>query len=367
MASTSRWSSEEEEKLLAYLEQDMTEREISSKLGRSTESIRAKIGRFRSTDRRSSSTPLRTEALEMENAALRAQLGRATERVQVDSEGDIDEEPDVKQAWQIAEEDCERRVDRARRQAKFSTRFDKNEPIAVAFVSDQHIAPGTPVAMKRMREDAELIANTPGLYCCLAGDAVDNHIKIRAAVLAARSQPDDQYRLFDYYLELLAPKVLVVCSGNHDAWTNQLGGIDVLRRIAEQHKVRYGGFAARVGVTVNGVDYKIALRHQYRMNSSFNQGHAVKQWFRMGEEEFDVGVVAHHHEVSVDWFLARGLPRVAIRPGSYQYLTSYTVQYGWNPALAACPTVIFMPGTRQMLATVDVREGAKVLSLLRGD
>lgn len=311
-------------------------------------------------------------AKDMEIAALRAQLSAAQikptlQQPFVRSEWDEDEEQqqDITKLWQQAEADCEKKINKLKKASQFSAQFD-NQPIAISFISDQHIAPGCPVAMKRMREDAELIARTPRLFAVLNGDGIDNHIKHRAAILAARSNPDDQWRLFDYYLQIFHESILVVTSGNHDAWSIGFAGTDILRRIAEQNKVRYAQHEARLTLTVGKQDYKIAMRHQYRFNSSINQTHAVKQFFRYGEDDFDIGCVSHHHEVAVEYFVARGQVRVALRPGSYQISSSYSAEYGYNASIPACPTVILFPEERRLWAFHDVREAVGVLGLLLG-
>jgi hypothetical protein len=364
------WTPDEENRAWAMREAGQSNLQIAGNLGRTKDSVANKLTDLKQNPPRQQPVTQGNQSLhhaanEMELAALREQVRRTSPPVVVRSEWDEDEPdgPNVKALWEHAEKDCDRRIERTRKQAQFSVEFDA-KPIAITFVSDQHIAPGTPVAMKRMREDAELIARTPRLFAVLNGDGVDNHIKHRSAILASRSTPDDQWRLFDYYLQIFHESILVVTSGNHDAWTVGLGGTDVLRRIAEANKVRYAKHEARLSVKVGQQPYSVAMRHQYRLNSSFNQTHAVKQWFRLGEADFDIGVVSHHHECAVEKFIARGQVRVAIRPGSYQITSAYAADLGYNPSIPACPTVILFPGSRRMWTFHDVRDGAEALALV---
>lgn len=346
--------------------------EISNAIGKSTDALRKKWAALAANGPvGATEAPPTAESMEMENAALRARLARleakdGRRRQEVTAAADDDPEEDWESAWKKSEDDSARRIARAAKLTQLVTRFEEKKPVAVAFVSDQHVAPGTPVDFRRMREDAELIAATEGLYAVLGGDAVDNHIRILPAMLASRSQPEDQWHLFNYYLEIFADKVLAMVAGNHDLWTNQVAGVDVLRMIADRQKVRYSQSEAYLALDVAGVPYKIGVRHQYRMNSSFNQTHSVKQWMRLGEEEFDVGCVCHHHEASQESFLYRGKHRVAIRPGSYQVTSAYSAQYGWNRSVPLCPTVIFFPGERRLQAFFDVRDAAEALTWLRG-
>ena len=137
------------------------------------------------------------------------------------------------------------------------------------------------------------------------GDQIDNHIKHKSAIMAARSQPGDQYRLLEYYLSILGTRCLLMVSGNHENWSNQFAGVDVLKTLAKQQQIFYAPDEAWLEVEIGEQRYTVAMRHQYRMNSSFNQTHSVKQWLRHGEREFDIGCIGHHHEAAIEQTLYR--------------------------------------------------------------
>ena len=147
-----------------------------------------------------------------------------------------EEETPSGDVWKAYEERNEQKIARHKAEGRYIAEFP-HEIIGVSFISDQHIAGNQICDLKRMREDAELIANTPGLYACLGGDSIDNHIKHRAAVLAARTTPGDQYELFDHYLSLFSDSILGVITGNHDDWTPQVAGLDVIASICKQHGI----------------------------------------------------------------------------------------------------------------------------------
>lgn len=264
---------------------------------------------------------------------------------------------DGPEEWARAEKDSVKRIEKAQKQGKFDIAFDR--PIALVAISDQHIAPGTPVDFRRMREDAELVANQDGFYALLGGDGIDGHIKHRAAVLAARSQPDDQYRLFNHYLSIFSSKILCMVTGNHEWWSNQIGGVDMVARLAEQNRICYAGHEARLTVRVGGHPYEVMIRHQSRFNSSFNQSHAVKRHFEMGEGPYDIGIIGHHHEHCCESFIRHGMIRWACRPGSYQITSAYSKQFGFADSIPTCPTFILIPGKREIVGFADVRQAAK--------
>lgn len=280
------------------------------------------------------------------------------------AEASEDYDEPIDRVWRREEE----RSARAIRKALHAGTFRWESPhksILLSFVSDMHIAPGTPCDFRRMREDAELIRDTPGCYAVLAGDQIDNHVKHRAAVLAARSQPEDQYKLFEYYLTILGPKLLVVTSGNHDDWTNHLAGVDVLGRIVRERRVFYHPDEAWLELKVGSQNYTVGVRHQYRFGSSFNQTHTVKQWLRLGPREFDLGVVGHHHEAAIEQVIYRDKFRWVARPGSYQVTSGYARQFGFNHAIPTCPTFLLHGDEHDITGWKSVRAMARSVRTVR--
>jgi len=246
-----------------------------------------------------------------------------------------------------------------------------NKPIALVFVSDQHISQGGIVNLERMEEDARLVAETPGMYAVLGGDGVDNHIKHRAALVNSGSVPGKEWVLYDHYISIFGSRIAALISGNHDDWTHDFAGIDMVQRIAEKRRLFYAPDYVVLNVTLKGSDkdegvaYKVKIRHQYRYNSSFNQTHALKRMWEMDEHDFDVGVVCHHHEAAMEPFKKHGKWRWAFRPGSYQHTTGHGRRYGYGWSEPACPTVILWPKERRMVGFLDAHEAAGYLKHLR--
>jgi len=326
------------------------------------------------------------EADRMENAVLKRQLDEANQRLNQIADEEVDhleskslskpmdvvgkdpkagkvivesqwkDDYDPDKAWADAEKRGRRAIRKAVNNGVFDVSFEKG-PIAISVISDQHIAPGSTCDFERLREDAELIRDTPGFYAVFGGDGVDNHIKHRSALIHAQSSPDQQWKLFDHYLQLFGDKILTIISGNHDAWTTQIGGVDFLGEIAKQNKICYAPAEARLNISVAGQEYKMMVRHQSgRFNSSLNQTHAVKRHYEYGTDLFDIGVICHHHEAACEAFIRHGLKRYAARPGSYQILSPYAHQYGYSRAIPTCPTFILFPKERRMIGFDDVKD-----------
>jgi hypothetical protein len=272
------------------------------------------------------------------------------------------EEP-LELVWKRAEVDKARNIRKANEGCQFRWRSPAKH-LLLACVSDQHIG-GKYTDFKAMREDAELIRDTPNCFAVLAGDAVDNHIKHRSAALAADSIPDEQYKLFEYYLGILGDKSLLLVGGNHDFWSPQIAGIDMLARISRDRRLCYAPDVAYLDIGVGVQEYVIGVRHQYRFNSSFNYTHTIKQWLRMGERPFDVGVIGHHHEHAVESFIYRNKLCWGCRPGSYQITSAYSRQGGFNAAIPTTPTFLLRGDRREIIGFATLRAAVEFTAAAR--
>ncbi len=356
------WTDTETQQLRDLTERGVGYVEIAGRLGRSSQSVAKRLQRMKEDAAAAAASVCTAPSVpqtEFEAMAKSAGAVRQPQAPLVQSAW-IDEEP-MQEIWARHEQTNARKIEKAKDAKQFTVDLPADEPIALAFVSDQHISPGTPVDMARMRADAEYIRDTPNLYALLGGDGIDNHIKHRGAMLAMRSTASDQYRLFEYYLSIFAPKILALCSGNHDAWTKNMAGVDVLDYIAERQRLCYSPHGFTIRVTVCGQEYVVCLRHRYKMNSTLNQTHSPKQLWRFGEIDFDAGVVCHHHEPAMEMCVFRGLDRFVARPGSYQITSSYSEQFGYNSTYPTCPTVVLYPRRRRLTGFHDMRDAGEFL------
>ena len=334
----------------------------------------AKEKHIRDLLRKAPDTPLKSiaEHFGISTNAVKKKLHRMGLGVRKLRRGEFHIEPEItpeeispEDTWKDYESRNEKRIAKHKNAGKYLAKFPK-EVIGVSFISDQHIAGDNIVALKRMREDAELINNTEGLYACLGGDSIDNHIKHRAAILAARSTPGEQYELFDYYLSLFSDSVLGVITGNHDDWTPAIAGTDVIASICKKHGIACSSDEARIYAEVGSVEYRLAWRHKYRFSSTINQTHSPKQWYRFGPEPFDIGVVCHHHETAIEAYVQHGQQTWVCRPGSYQINSAYGRQGGYNDSMPACPTFLLFPNERRIIGFADVRDAVVTLNAERG-
>ena len=272
----------------------------------------------------------------------------------------------IEDRWEEMKRATSLDLKRHREEKHLRIRIDDNHPIGISFISDQHIRQTGPIDLTRMEEDATLIRDTPGLYAFLGGDGVDNHIKHRPAMVQGGTSPKRDWEAYDYYLGMFGEKSIVaMVSGNHDDWTRDFAGIDMVDRLAKARKIHYHPDEVLCKLSVSGVLYQIKLRHQYRYNSSFNLGHTIKRLWEMGDDDFHIGVVCHHHEAHMETFNKHGINRIGFRPGSYQLGSTYTRRYGFKLNTPTCPTVILWPDHWRMMPFLDVWDAADFLSYLR--
>ena len=271
----------------------------------------------------------------------------------------------VEERWQQAEDQTGKDVERHRRERHLAITVKDTRPVAVAVISDQHIRSSGPIQLARMRADAELIAQTDGLFAMLGGDGVDNHIKHLSAMVAGGTSVKGDWFLYDHYMGMFGNKLLAIISGNHDDFTRDIAGIDMVGILANKHKLVYCPDEVVLVLTVNGIDYRIKVRHQYRYGSSFNLTHTVKRLWEMGDDDFDIGVIGHHHEAAIEPFQKHGRIIWAARPGSYQLTSSYTRRYGFRHANPTCPTFILFPDKHEVMGFMDVHQAAAFLRWTR--
>ena len=283
----------------------------------------------------------------------------------------VAEHQDPAKLWERAKQVTSAQITYQRDRHEAEIGFLTNKPIALVFASDQHITQSGPVNLEQMEADAKLVADTPGMYAILGGDGVDNHIKHRAALVNSGSVPGREWVLYDHYLGMFGSRLAAMVSGNHDDWTHDFAGIDMVQRIAERRRIFYAPDYVVLNVRLKtdpdeeGTTYRVKIRHQYRYGSSFNQTHSLKRMWEMDDHDFDIGVLCHLHEAAMEPFKKHGKWRWAFRSGSYQHTSGHSRRYGYGWGQPSCPTAIIWPGQMRMLGFLDVRDAAGYLTYLR--
>jgi hypothetical protein len=257
--------------------------------------------------------------------------------------------------WEMKERLCQDAIEQEAQKKFHDIWFKKEEPYYICFVADQHIGAGHS-NLTKMREDQELLRDTPNAFQVWGGDSIDNHIKHTAAIINADSAPSKQMRLLNYLLSIAGDKILAVVGGNHEYWTPMFCGLDYIDNFFHNWGIKFNNHRLYLSIYLSGVEYKICIFHQYRYNSTLNLGHVVKRLWDMGEWDFDVGVVCHHHAEHLETFKRHGEVKWAIRPGAYQINSGYTTLRGYNDTEPTMPGIKIFPKEKRIIGFRDLRE-----------
>ncbi len=108
--------------------------------------------------------------------------------------------------------------------------------IKIVIFGDEHIG-DEHCDIKRLKERIDYVANTPGVYCVLNGDIVDNATKTSIGdTYTAELNPMEQLQTAVELFKPLADKekLLAITHGNHEARTYRKEGIDLSYLLAAQ-------------------------------------------------------------------------------------------------------------------------------------
>jgi hypothetical protein len=240
------------------------------------------------------------------------------------------EMPDFDGAYERAREAFRQKSLRALRKA--SQRIDISAPRACfVFVADQHIgAPGTDI--ERVFDEARLISSMKNTYPVTLGDIAENAIiqKLLHLNLNNPISITDAWIMFEKYIELLGPKVIV--GGNHDNdWTQNMTGMDYPRHMAARYApdAIYDTDDCRVILSVAGVEFPTRIRHKWKGNSIYNPTHGPERGQKW-DQDFVLGVGGHIHTCGVArQFNAGGKHGMAVLCGSYKALDTFASEQGF--------------------------------------
>ena len=253
------------------------------------------------------------------------------------------------------------------RRSSQEVRFHSQHVMPV-FIGDQHIgSPGTDYP--RLFDEAELIAATPGMYPIVMGDVFDAFVLDWANSIRKRTRFSipDEVILGRKYLRLLAPKLPLVCGGNHDNWWEMLSGIDFFREIVaglagkaiyDRHVVKFDLYAGRQ-------QWPVKLRHKWRGTSILNATHGIERDCRYNHD-FKIGIGAHTHRAGLARaFECAGETCLAILCGSYKQADEHKDACGFAEHNQSTAMAVLLDGTTgAQVAFEDLDLAAKVITSL---
>lgn len=255
-------------------------------------------------------------------------------------------EADLEAVWRnlIAAQDRIFELNRKRREEQ---KIILPVPCAIAQLSDLHLGdPGTDY--RAIRDDAQIIRDTPGLYAGFSGDGVNNWIVNKLAGLQRKEVVDfdTEWYLFLSWLDWLKGKLLYVVSGNHDNWSIKLAGIDRVREALRGTKTLYHKDEIRFKLQAGPVEYRVKVRHQWRGHSLFNVTHAIEVGWERGPNSFDIGIGGHvHRGTFCRSFDRHSIRRWAVLVGTYKVEDDYQEEQGFTRGPGrGCGAMVFNRG-----------------------
>lgn len=248
-----------------------------------------------------------------------------------------------------------------------------NKYVALTFISDIHLE-NVNTDIRQLRDDIEIIKNTPDFYVGFGGDLIDNFMVgphkegTVEAVIPPKQARVAAGKLFDQ----LKGRLLWTILGCHDAWDANYADYNLPEHIARKLRIPYLGHGGDVNLTLQKTgskkvaDYSIHARHKYKGGSSTNGTATCKRVLTDINSKFDIVAISHNHfaEIKLENYL--GKQRCFIRTGSYKKEDRYSKQLGYQSSdfNAMIPVVILNTQTHQMKVVSGIENAADMLRAL---
>jgi hypothetical protein len=253
-----------------------------------------------------------------------------------------------------------------------STRYDEvdveiavNHPIAICFIADTHIG-NIDVPLDYVRSRFDLLEQYPFVYVAGCGDMIDNYLPTShvEGMFGQLFPPELQKELVENLYSKLKGRWLWVIQGCHDDFSHKADDFDLAKHMGKYLGCANLGHGGMVNLLVGKQNYKIAVRHKYRFNSSYNPTHSPKQLVRFDYKNADIAVVAHNHVTAIEHSAEPDKDRIYIRPGSMKGPDRYARSLGFRDTGRQMPTVILWPDKRKMLAFMDLEQALEIFKNL---
>jgi hypothetical protein len=266
----------------------------------------------------------------------------------------------------------QRSVEKSLAMNKITLRIPSRDPVGIMGLGDLHISPEC-TDLRWVLSRAELVAKTPGMYAIGLGDWLNNPIKHRPQNIA---YVKDELRFMDLLAETFERKLLAMCTGNHDDFTEALAGFNHLMALARRHKFHavHDELIYDIEIVdpddVNDVTarWTVATRHQFRRHSNLNLTHATMRWLEENVANWetipDVLMLAHNHGASHQAVNFRRKDVWGVRFGSAQVDSGYARQKGFPSYRPTAPTIVLPAQQSQRIQVFADAEDA--ITYVRG-
>jgi len=274
------------------------------------------------------------------------------------------EAPDYKDVWKAAIKMREAIMSKHTEQCEATVEINIDDWFAMCFPSDLHLG-NIQTDYDAILRDRELILSHPNIFVSIVGDLVDNYIGSAPSGgdMEALLPPQMQRDMAVDYITGLSPRLLGVVRGCHEHWSWKIDDFDIIKYLAKQGDTVNLGDGGTLFLKTKDVEYKVMMRHKYRYNSGDNACATVKKMFEK-EGQFDVGVIAHHHDSHIEMGKKQGmdgdLERVFVRCGSYKLADRYGKKLGYTGE-KGMPIVVFNAKEREIYGFEDIHKGIDFL------
>jgi len=243
----------------------------------------------------------------------------------------------------------------------------KNGPIAIIPSSDWHIG-GEYVDYGKLKRDAHIIAETPGMYGLLAGDYHNNWLGALSHLNSNESLGiEEQLSLVDHLIGIMADKLFCCIPGNHDLWTMKAAGFDHIRRLCESERFLYDRDEVFFTLKMGKASWRVIVRHTFPGRSKYNTTHG-NAMHRKFVTDHDISIGGHTHDGTCfreEWHM--GKPRLDIQLGTYKFFDDYAKNRGYPDATASPCGGVILFDNNEWVTCRSIEKTAELLGLLRAN
>lgn len=206
-------------------------------------------------------------------------------------------------------------------------------PSRVSFIGDLHA--GNPWTYHdRIRQEIEVIRNTPNSFVVLGGDAIDGFF-FNPAQMEQIEQTPEQMRYLRALITTLGEenKLLVAWSGDHDGWQKKQG-VDPYTEFAEKVGAYFMHGVGHITFKLEDKEIRLTGAHQLPGSSIYNKAHPATRASK-DIQGADIYVNFHTHakahlEQSVQLFGGDARWVHMCSAGPYKATDEYSRKKGWS-------------------------------------
>lgn len=264
----------------------------------------------------------------------------AAEEALAETPADPEVDPDPQRVWGVLKAAHKEASDRHDDLSHRRVRIEGDRPVGIVLMGDVHVG-STATDYERLDWIIELTKRTDiDVRAVQIGDVLDAMLMswARHTLSKQRSSISEQAHAAAFWLERIAPNLVGLCGGNHDAWSERMTGINILEHAMSLAKIKtkgpvpYHPIELWVTIQLGPHEYVFLLRHKVRGHSMYNPAHGVQRHVRFNlREHVDVLVAGHTHRSGAQRIGTTTGITHAIQVGTYkiEHLDGYAQTEGF--------------------------------------